>query len=78
MLEVVAAPPADEARIAHVPFSHPLPVSQLGERVDDDTEDDVQTDGSDEDKEGEMVDDEKPEPGEGVLCLMVCDVLNVK
>ena len=75
MLEVVAAPPTDEARIAHVSFSHPLPVSQLGERVDDDTEDDVQTDGGDEDEEGEMVDDEQPEPGEGVLWLVVCDVL---
>ena len=78
MLEVVAAPPTDEARIAHVSFSHPLPVSQLRERVDDDTEDDVQTDGGDEDEEGEMVDDEQPEPGEGVLRLMVCDVLYEK
>ena len=67
MLEVVAAPPTDEARIAHVSFGHPLPVSQLGECVDDDTKDDVETDGGDEDEEGEMVDDEQPEPGEGVL-----------
>ena len=67
MLKVVAAPATDEACIAHVPFSHPFPVSQLGEGVDDDTKDDVETDGGDEDEEGEMVDDEQPEPGEGVL-----------
>ena len=44
-----------------------LEVSEFGEGVDDDTEDDVQADGGDEDEEGEMIDDEEAEPHERVF-----------
>ena len=67
MLKIIAASSADETRVAHVPLSHPLPVSELGECIDDDAEDDVETNGGDEDEEGQMVDDEQAEAHEGVL-----------
>ena len=51
MLKIITAPSTDEARVAHVPLGHPLPVSELRECVDYDTEDNVQTDGCDENEE---------------------------
>ena len=51
MLKIIAASSANETRVTHVPLSHPLPVSELGESVDDDAEDDVESDGCDEDEE---------------------------
>ena len=56
-------------------FIHALPicvenyleVSELGERVDDDAEDDVEADGADEDEEGQMEADHEAELGECVL-----------
>ena len=44
-----------------------LEVPELGESVDDDAEDDVETDGRDEDEERSVVDDEEAELGERVL-----------
>ena len=44
-----------------------LEVPELGEGVDDDAEDDVQSNGRDEDKEGGVIYDEEAELGERVL-----------
>ena len=44
-----------------------LEVPQLGERVNDDAEDDVEADGGDEDEEGEVVDDQQAKLEERVL-----------
>ena len=52
-----------------------LEISELRERVDDDTEDDVESDGCDEDEEGQMEDDEDAEPQEAVFCRMTHQVL---
>ena len=52
-----------------------LEVAQFRERVDDDAEDDVQSDGRHEDEERRVVDDEKAELGERVLCRMTHQIL---
>ena len=52
-----------------------LEVPQLWKRVDDDTEDDVQADGRDEDKEGQVKDNQETELHEGVLGRMAAQVL---
>ena len=44
-----------------------LEVSELGEGVDDDAEDDVEADGADEDEEGQVEDDHGAELGERAL-----------
>ena len=47
-----------------------LQVSQLGEGVDDDTEDDVETNGGDEHEEGHVVEDDEPKPLETLFRVM--------
>lgn len=44
-----------------------LEISELGEGVDDDAEDDVQSDGRDEYEERRVIDDQETELGEGIL-----------
>ena len=52
-----------------------LEITQLREGVDNDTEDDVESDGSDEDEEGEVEDDENAKSEERVFGLMAHQVL---
>ena len=51
MFKIVAASAAYEACVSHISFCCPFEISELGECVDNDTEDDVQTDSGDEDEE---------------------------
>jgi hypothetical protein len=55
-VELLLLDVANEAKVPHVVVSLLLVVSQLGEGVDDDTEDDVQQDCDDEEEEGQIVD----------------------
>jgi hypothetical protein len=57
---------ADEAHILHILLLLPLLVSQLGERVDDDTEQEIQHHNDDQDVEREVV-DEFHEVDQGVI-----------
>ena len=57
-----------------IPLTH-LEISQLGERVHDDTENDVKTDGGDKDEERQMKDDEESELVESVLCFVADEIL---
>ena len=54
MLKIIAASAAYKAGISHVSFCGPFEISELGESIDNDTKDDVQTDGRDEDEERQM------------------------
>ena len=54
MLKIIALPATDEADVSHVLVNLPFAVPELRECVHNDTEDHVQTDGSDQDEEGHI------------------------
>jgi len=56
--------------------SSDLEVSEFGEGVDDDAEDDVQSDGRHEYEERRVVDHQEPELGKRVLGRVACQILH--
>ena len=75
MLKVIRTSTANEASVAHVTFGLPFQISQFRKRVHDDTEDDVQTNGGDEDEEGEVEDDQEAKSHECVFRRVVHETL---
>lgn len=55
-----------------------LQISKFGKRVDDDTEDDVETNSRDEDEERDVIDDNKSKHLEILLWVMLLQVLQIE